>query len=140
MFATYCTVLARRTSGSNARTRCPRRRLRPVLAELEPRFVLSQAPLTPPEIAQVYGFDQIKLPGGYPADGRGQTIAIIELGHTPLSLIQSCVSAFDAGTGLGYTLPPVPQLAEVNLGSQQSAGADQETETLLDVEWSHALA
>jgi len=109
-----------------------------VLTELEPRIVLSQAPLTPPEIAHAYGFDQIKIPGGYAADGQGQTIALIEIGHTDLNLINSDLEAFDAGTGYGYTLPPPPQpVGQVDLSNGQDAGGGGET--LLDVEWAHAL-
>ncbi len=143
MFHTCWQKLVRWTPGSDTSTRFLGRRTRPVLTELEPRIVLSQAALTPPEIAQAYGFDQIKLPGGYAANGQGQTIAIIEVGDTPLSLINADLNAFDAGDaadGFNYTLPPVPQLAEVDLGNGQSGGPDAEDETLLDVEWAHALA
>jgi len=112
-----------------------------VLTELEPRIVLSQAPLTPPEIAHAYAFDQIKLPGGYAANGQGQTIAIIEIGDTPMSAITTALTAFDAGDaadGLGYSLPAVPHLLKVDLSGGADAGT--ELETLLDVEWVHALA
>jgi subtilase family serine protease len=103
--------------------------------------VPSQGSLTPPQIARAYGFDQIKLPGGYSANGQGQTIAIIEIGDTPLSIITNSLNAFDAGDaaqGLGYTLPPVPHLLKVDLSGGADAGT--EGETLLDVEWAHALA
>ncbi len=141
MFATRWKRPVRKTSWSDISTRSPSRRTRPVLTELEPRMVLSQAPLTPPEIADAYGFDQIRLPGGYPADGRGQTIALIEIGDTPMSAITSALSAFDAGDpalGYNYSIPPVPNLAKVDLSGGADAGT--ETETLLDVEWAHALA
>ena len=135
MFHTCWQKLVQKTSRADTSTRFLRRRTRPVLTGLEPRIVL-QAPLTPPEIAQAYGFDQIKLPGGYAANGQGQTIALIELGDTPLSAISAALNAFDAGDaadGLGYSLPPVPNLLKVDL----SGGADigTEEETLLDVEW-----
>ena len=141
MFATRWKRAVRRSSWSDISTLPASRRTRPVLTELEPRMVLSQAPLLPPEIAHAYGFDQIRLPGGYPADGRGQTIALIEIGDTPMSAITSALSAFDAGDpalGYNYSIPPVPNLAKVDL----SGGADtgSETEALLDVEWAHALA
>jgi hypothetical protein len=115
-----------------------RRRFRPGFLELEPRLAPSQAPLTPPEIAQAYGFDQIKLPGGYAATGQGQTIAIIEIGYTPTSVLQASLNTFDAGQGFGFTLPAVPNLVQQDLSNQADAGT--ETETLLDVEWAHALA
>lgn len=115
-----------------------RRRFQPGILELESRLVPTQAPLTPPEIAAAYGFDQIKLPGGYAATGQGQTIAIIEIGYTPTSVLQTSLDAFDAGQGFGYSLRAVPNLVQQDLSNQADAGT--ETETLLDVEWAHALA
>jgi subtilase family serine protease len=103
--------------------------------------VPSQAPLTPPEIAQAYGFNQIKLPAGYAANGQGQTIAIIEIGDTPQADVTTALNTFDAGDsadGLGFSLPAVPNLQKVDLSGGVDAGT--EDETLLDVEWAHALA
>ena len=122
-------------------TPCRRPKFCPLLIELEPRIVLSQAPLTPPEIASAYGINQIKLPGGYSPNGQGQTIAIIEIGFTPSAVIDASLSAFDAGdsaNGLGYSLPAPPNIQEVDLSGGTDAGSEEET--LLDVEWTHALA
>ncbi|HEV8063152.1 MAG TPA: CARDB domain-containing protein, partial [Gemmataceae bacterium] len=134
-------VIGRTSCSRKAQVPSRRPRFCPELTELESRIVPSQAPLTPPEIASAYGFDQIKLPGGYTANGQGQTIAIIEIGYTPPSYINSSLSAFDAGDaadGLNFTLPAPPNVQEVDLSGGTDAGS--EDETLLDVEWAHALA
>ena len=129
------------SSPGTSRARSKKPGFRPVLIELEPRLVPSQAPLTPPEIASAYGFNQIKLPSGIAPNGQGQTIAIIEIGNTPTSAINASLSAFDAGDasqGLGFTLPAPPHIQEVDLSGGADAGT--EGETLLDVEWAHAMA
>jgi len=116
-----------------------REAFRPLLMELESRITPTQTPLTPPEIEQAYGFNQIAIPGGLPADGRGQTIAIIEIGDTSTSTITNALNAFDAGNGQ-YSLPPVPRMTTIELGTPGPATGNAEDETLLDVEWAHALA
>jgi hypothetical protein len=94
-------------------------------------------PLTPALISHAYGFDQIRISGGYPADGRGQTIATIDVGDAPN--IFSDLRAFDAY----YNIPDPPNFIKLNqFGGTQLPPVDGlfVEETALDIEWAHALA
>ena len=92
---------------------------------------------TPSEIRHAYGFDNISLSGGTAADGRGQTIAIVDAYNDPN--IASDLTMFDNQFGLAAA----PSLKVVN----QSGGtalpntdAGWAGEIALDVEWAHAIA
>lgn len=93
---------------------------------------------TPAQIRKAYGFDQATFANGtIPADGRGQTIAIVDAFDSPS--IKSDLSVFDAQFGL----PAPPSFTVVN----QTGGSTLPTpdtgwavEITLDVEWSHMVA
>ena len=99
--------------------------------------------LTPQQIRQAYGFDQVAF-GGVTGDGSGQTIAIIDPYDSPT--IASDLHAFDAQFGL----PDPPRFVRVAQdGSTNYPMTDPnaghspvtwELETALDVEWAHAPA
>ncbi|HZZ28237.1 MAG TPA: proprotein convertase P-domain-containing protein [Pirellulales bacterium] len=104
---------------------------------------------TPAQIDQAYG---INLPNlsvvkdgqlqSLPADGSGQTIAIIDAYDDPT--IQADLNAFDAQFGLpNTTIIKVNQSGGSSLPGTDPAGKDNddwEIETSLDVEWAHAMA
>lgn len=92
---------------------------------------------TPSEIRKAYGFDQITLgDGSVAADGRGQTIAIVDAYNDPN--VAADLAVFNAQFGL-----PAANLKVVN----QTGGSKLPTtdagwagEIALDVEWAHAIA
>jgi subtilase family serine protease len=91
---------------------------------------------TPAQIRHAYGFDRISFGDVVPADGSGQTIAIVDAYDDPT--IAADLHAFDARFGL-----PDPALIKVN----QSGGTQYPApnvlwaeEISLDVEWAHAIA
>jgi hypothetical protein len=97
--------------------------------------------LKPDAVRHAYGFDRIAFPGA-PADGRGQTIAIVDAFDDPN--IASDLHTFDEKFNL-----PDPTFSRVN----QTGGSDLpdvdprgkgtnnwEFETAMDVEWAHAIA
>jgi hypothetical protein len=97
--------------------------------------------LTPSQIREAYGFDQIAF-GGIPGDGTGQTIAIIDPYDSPT--IAADLQTFD--TSYGLPAPPsftrIAQDGSTNYPPTDPAGAGNHTwelETSLDVEWAHAL-
>jgi hypothetical protein len=103
--------------------------------------------LTPMQIRDAYGFDQIRF-GSIFGNGSGQTIAIIDAYNDPN--IQGDLQVFDAQFGLPN--PPsftvVAQDGTQNLPRTDPAGAIYQSglnsswslEESLDVEWAHALA
>src|SRR4051794_23162328 len=92
---------------------------------------------TPSQIRKAYGFDQISFGNGsVAADGRGQTIAIVDAFNDPN--IAADLNVFDAQFGL-----PAADLKVVNQtgGSRLPAtDAGWAGEIALDVEWAHAIA
>src|SRR4051812_24621937 len=105
---------------------------------LEGRTLLSTVDgLSPAQVRKAYAFDQIVLgDGSIAADGRGQTIAIIDAYHDPN--IAADLAVFDAQFGL-----PSANLKVVNQtgGSRLPAtNAGWASEIALDVEWAHAIA
>jgi hypothetical protein len=91
---------------------------------------------TPAQIRHAYGFDQIALPGGVPADGRGTTIAIVDAYDDPT--IAGDLATFDAQFGL-----PNPAFTKVNQAgglSYPPPDSGWASEIALDVEWAHAIA
>jgi hypothetical protein len=100
--------LAKRSwqSRSNLSSRRPRS-ARLTLERLEDRVVLAPAGFTPAQISQAYGFNQIEFNFGHdltPADGTGQTIAIVDAYDDP-NLIGD-VNTFDEAYGLTYSNAP----------------------------------
>lgn len=147
---------ARRRTGRRAHASRPLR-----VEALEPRQLLSATRFTPDYVltsdhlksplaapsgasytaAQVraaYGFSNVSF-GSTAADGRGQTIAIIDAYNDPN--ISSDLAAFDSGMGL--PAPPSFRIVNQN-GGTSLPGTDPskgwEGETALDVEWAHAIA
>src|SRR5579859_3100637 len=115
--------------------------------QLEPRrlFALALPPsvataFAPDEIRHAYGFDQVSLgTGTTPADGRGQTIAIVVAYHS--TTLTQDLRAFDAKYGLPNRTPsgaPVLKIAAPQSGTRPNATWQLETAT--DVEWAHAIA
>jgi hypothetical protein len=92
--------------------------------------------LTPAEVRAAYGFTAPFDYGSVPADGSGQTIAIIDAYSDPT--ISADLTAFDAKFGLANpTLSIVNQTGGTTLPAANSGWA---TEVSLDVEWAHAIA
>jgi hypothetical protein len=123
--------------------------------ELEPRLLLTglAAPyagwFTPAQIRGAYGFDQIPsfVQNGQaiPADGRGQTIAIIDAGDNPN--VQTDLATFSDPKN--FNLRPMdgqnghPWFRKVNETggtSLPTAAPNWQGEIDLDVEWAHAMA
>ena len=98
----------------------------------------SGAGYTAAQIRAAYGFSNLSF-GSTAADGRGQTIAIIDAYNDPN--ITSDLAAFDAGMGLAA--PPSFRVVNESGGtSLPSTDPSQgwEGEEALDVEWAHAIA
>jgi len=98
--------------------------------------------LTPAEIRNAYGFDQVSF-GSITGDGTGQTIALIDGYDDPNAL--GDLEAFDAQFGLPD--PPsfqrVAQDGSTNYPPTDPAGpgtSSWELEESLDIEWAHAIA
>jgi subtilase family serine protease len=113
-----------------------RRSYRPTVDSLDPRVLLSVGGLAPAQIKQAYSENINFYVGGrtYAATGAGQTIAIVIGGLDP-SIIGD-LKTFDAQFGL-----PDPNIRTYYFpGAQNSESVGAQTETALDVEWSHAVA
>ena len=91
--------------------------------------------MSPSQIAQAYGFNQIQLAGGVTGDGSGQTIAIVDAYDDPN--IASDLAKFDSQFGLAA--PPSFTKVYEN-GSKPQADSGWSQEISLDVEWAHAMA
>jgi hypothetical protein len=94
--------------------------------------------VTPSQISKAYNFDKIQFgDGSVPADGQGQTIAIIDAFDDPN--LSGDLNVFDTQFGL----PAPPSLSVVNQTGGTilpSVDPDWASETALDVEWAHAIA
>ncbi|HZZ73975.1 MAG TPA: fibronectin type III domain-containing protein [Pirellulales bacterium] len=107
---------------------------------------ISSAPLassttagyTPAQIRAAYGFNSVSF-GSTAADGKGQTIAIIDAYNDPN--ITADLAVFDAAYGIAA--PPSFSIVNQN-GGTSLPGTDPsqgwEGEIALDVEWAHAIA
>jgi hypothetical protein len=95
------------------------------------------AGFTPAEVRKAYGFDQVAFANGtVAADGRGQTIAIIDAFNHPN--IASDLNVFSQQFGLpAASLTVVNQTGGTRLPSTDAGWAG---EIALDVEWAHAIA
>ncbi len=112
------------------------------LEALEPRRHFSASPgqptggLTPQQVRQAYGFDQVYLAKGskvVAGDGNGQTIAIVVAFGSPT--LQSDLRVFDKQFGL-----PAAALSIATPQGKVGVDAGSAQETSLDVEWAHAIA
>ena len=125
------------------------------LESLEPRQMLSasrittdhyllpfsgatSAGYTPAQIRTAYGFNSVAF-GSTPADGRGQTIAIIDAYNDP----NITSGPRDIRFTVGHRRPRLVQDCQRDrrhfaAGNRSSQG--WEGETALDVEWAHAIA
>ena len=105
---------------------------------------VTPAGLTPAAVRQAYdlGFSYAHAGQTLPADGRGQTIAVIEAYHSPT--VAADLHAFDVNFGL-----PDPAFAEIGPDPAEpgrlpaappASDPGWYTETDLDVQWAHAIA
>jgi subtilase family serine protease len=104
---------------------------------------------TPAQLAQAYGFNQIKLPAGetFNDAGTGQTIAVIDPLDDPYirSDLQTFDQTFNIGgaahdpTSTGF-LRVVNENGGSDLPPTDNGHVDYGLETSLDVEWAHAMA
>ena len=94
--------------------------------------------LTPAQVRQAYGFNQITFTGGKVAgNGAGQTIAIVDAYDEPN--IASDLHTFDKTFGLAD--PPSFQVYKQTVaGAGPKADSNWGMEIALDVEWAHAIA
>ena len=93
---------------------------------------------TPAQIRTAYGFDQVRFgTNGASADGRGQTIAIVDAFNDPN--IAGDLNVFDSQFGISAptSLKVVNQTGGTHLPTTDSGWAG---EIALDVEWAHAIA
>ena len=124
---------------------------KPASSNVTPATTYSSAPpYTPAQIKKAYGFDQVSyfplkslgFPYSYypiPADGSGQTIAIVDAYNDPN--IYSDANTFDQtfavnqyGASSKWLTVASPQ------GTPATANAKWSGEIALDVEWAHAIA
>ena len=94
---------------------------------------------TPAQIRTAYGFDGVTFGSGSaaPADGTGQTIAIVDAYNDPK--VAADLAVFDDQFGLAA--PPSLKVVGQSGGSTlPQTNADWAGETALDVEWAHAIA
>ncbi|HQU47072.1 MAG TPA: hypothetical protein PK867_29985, partial [Pirellulales bacterium] len=94
--------------------------------------------LTPQQVSQAYGFNQITLGSGSSqaaGDGSGETIAIVDAYDDPR--IQQDLATFDQKFGLAAP----PSFTEQFVGGRRPQGnSGWSQEISLDVEWAHAMA
>ncbi len=105
---------------------------------LIPQASTSVSGYTPAQIRTAYGFNNVSF-GSTAADGRGQTIAIIDAYNDPN--ISGDLAAFD--NQFGIAAPASLKIINESGGtSLPSTDPNQgwEGETALDVEWAHAIA
>ncbi len=96
------------------------------------------AGFAPQQIRNAYGFDQVSFAAGtVPADGSGQTIAIVDAYSDPN--LASDLHIFDQQFGFNdpLSLQQVGQTGGTQLPAANSGWA---AEISLDVEWAHAMA
>jgi subtilase family serine protease len=94
---------------------------------------------TPAQIRQAYGFDHVSFgSGGVTADGKGQTIAIVDAYNDPN--IVSDLKTFD--TTFSIAAPPSFEIVSQTGSTSKlpSTDAGWAGEISLDVEWAHAIA
>jgi hypothetical protein len=163
MFRSLLSSSRLRRSSARSQASRGRKRSRLVLEELESRALLSAsgpgswiaqpslsiAPLadlnplvgsagsavyTPAQIRHAYGFDAIRFANGLPADGSGQTIAIVDAYDDPN--VASDLWRFDHTLGVGDP----PSFVRAMPQGPPAFNAGWAGEIALDVEWAHAIA
>lgn len=117
------------------------------LEALEPRRHFSAGPgpptagLTPQQVRQAYGFDQVYLAKGrqvVAGDGSGQTIAIVVAFGSPT--LPSDLRVFDKQFGLPNQTGGGSVLSIATPQGRVGQDAGWAQESTLDVEWAHAIA
>ena len=106
---------------------------------------------TPAQITNAYGFNKVVFSdsgNSVPGDGRGETVALFEVGNTPglaqdLAVFDHALNLPDltpwSGTGLAPKTPFL-QMLGFEGGDQIRACPSDQGEALLDLEWLHAVA
>jgi len=95
----------------------------------------------PAQIRTAYGFNNITLPGNVPANGAGQTIAIVDAYDDPTAALD--LTAFDGQYGLvdpNFIKVGINAQGQASTSSFPSPDPDWSIEIGLDVEWAHAIA
>jgi subtilase family serine protease len=113
---------------------------------LESRRLLSAAPtgLTPQQVKQAYGFADaylVRKHVQYPADGSGQTIAIIDAFNAPT--VKHDLRVFDRQFGLSDYVNSKKHIMALRVAIPDGLPRDDSgwaVETSLDVQWAHAIA
>ncbi len=108
----------------------------PRVEALDGRCLLAATGLTPAQVTAAYGLDGLTF-GGKPADGSGQTIAIVDAYNDPN--IAAELAFFDTSNNL----PAPPSLTVVGQSGTSAlprTDAGWAQEEALDVEWAHAIA
>ena len=103
------------------------------------RYAATGAPAggySPAQIRHAYGFDRVSF-GNVPADGRGQTIAIVDAYDHPN--IASDLKVFDQQFGLPDP-PSFKVLGQTGTPNRPATEPGWAGEIALDVEWVHAIA
>ncbi len=96
------------------------------------------AGLSPAQIRQAYGFNQISFSNGtVVGNGSGQTIAIVDAYDQPN--IASNLATFDSTYGIAAP-PSFTKVNETGGTALPAASASWGLEISLDVEWAHAIA
>ena len=104
-------------------------------AAMAPYLAAAGVPgLSPAQIRRAYGIDQVVLPGGLPADGAGQTIAVVTAFDHPT--IAQDLQAFSRHFGL----PDPPSFVKATPQGVPSVNPIWALETALDLQWAHAIA
>jgi hypothetical protein len=118
---------------------------------LERRIALSLIGYTPAQITRAYGYDKVNFKVGgvaVPGDGRGQTVALFEVGDTPglaqdLAIFDRAFQLPDLTTWFaGNPQPAGPFLRMIGFdgGDQIIPPTSTQSEAILDIEWLHAVA
>lgn len=102
-------------------------------AQLPIAVTINPGGFTPLQIRSAYGFNKISF-NGVPGDGRGQTIALVELAHD--QFIGHDLTIFDQQ----FNLAPPPNFNQVQLPGTGPDDGTFSPEESLDVEWAHAIA
>lgn len=106
--------------------------------DVAPQARSSPYGLSPAEVRQAYGFDQITFGGGIVGDGAGQTIAIIDAHDAPN--VFSDLQVFNRTFGL----PDPPSFRKAvqtdDAGNPPTYDEGWAQEIALDVQWAHAMA
>lgn len=114
--------------------------MQPEMMRLNAGASNSPTGLSPQQVSQAYGFNQIEFNSGSSSapvvgDGSGQTIAIVDAYDDPK--IKQDLATFDGRFGLAA--PPSFSVQYAG-GARPPGNTGWSEETSLDVEWAHAMA